>query len=272
MVIYLDESYDHTGVYFLLGALFILDHDQFLKAYLDLKRMERLVREDGTLRELKYTKIRYPKYERVATKALELFTQHRCYFRCVVIPLGQFDLNFYGSTFELPKIKRARAYKKFAEMLVEYNTPRIARAVLFADNMTRCKGELTRGDEFVEKMKDRFCYTVYDHDLTPYPPKLRHVQEVDSQQDQYGLLQLCDVILGCTLNGILDRIPSKRGRFKFNVRKTFQEMMGIKSFKKQDWQPLLGDWAAQYREQPSMEEYSRDPAWKYRIWFWSPRK
>ncbi|HUY12307.1 MAG TPA: hypothetical protein VMX16_01590 [Terriglobia bacterium] len=41
MVIYLDESYDWRGVYFLLGALFVTsDHDIFLEAFNSLKREE----------------------------------------------------------------------------------------------------------------------------------------------------------------------------------------------------------------------------------------
>jgi hypothetical protein len=39
MIIYLDESYDWQGTYFLLGALFVReDHDVFLASFNDIKK------------------------------------------------------------------------------------------------------------------------------------------------------------------------------------------------------------------------------------------
>ena len=172
MIIYLDESYDWRGVYFLLGGLFVLsDHDVFLESFNSVKREEGFVRPDGSLRELKYSRIKYPKSERAAVKALQTFKAHRCYFRAVIVPQAQFDLGYFGKSYEPEKIKRARAYKKFAEMLIEYNTPELTDGILFADNLTRCKGALEHGDEFVEVMRERFQHVIYDHDLSINPPQ-----------------------------------------------------------------------------------------------------
>ena len=53
MIVYLDESYDWTGVYFALGALFVSgDHEIFLESFNALRREAGLARPDGTLREL----------------------------------------------------------------------------------------------------------------------------------------------------------------------------------------------------------------------------
>ena len=94
MIIYLDETYDHQGTYFLLGALFVLeDHDIFLESFNSLKREEGLLRPDGSLRELKYAKIKYGKYEKIAIKTIQAFKAHNCYFRAVIIPQAQFDLD-----------------------------------------------------------------------------------------------------------------------------------------------------------------------------------
>ena len=185
MVIYLDESYDWTGVYFSLGALFVCgDHEIFLESFNALRREANLARPDGTLRELKYARIKYGRYERAAIQAIQAFKAHNCYFRAVVIPLAQFDLDYYGKSYEADKIKRARAYKKFAEMLIEYNTPELTDGVLFADNLTRCKGGALRyGDEFIEVMKQRFQYSPDGAS----PSKLRHIQEVNSDDDDYAL-------------------------------------------------------------------------------------
>jgi len=74
MIIYLDESYDWQGTYFMLGALFVVsDHDVFMESFNSLKREEGFARQDGTLRELKYSKIKYPKLARTAVKAIQAF-------------------------------------------------------------------------------------------------------------------------------------------------------------------------------------------------------
>src|SRR5690242_16389351 len=128
MVIYLDETYDWTGIYFMLGALFVAqDHEIFMESFNNLKREATFSQPDGGLRELKYAKIRYGKYEKAAVQAIQTFKAHNCYFRAVIVPLAQFDLKYFGKSYEQDKIKRARAYKKFAEMLIEYNTPELTQ-------------------------------------------------------------------------------------------------------------------------------------------------
>lgn len=272
MIIYLDESYDWRGVYFLLGALFVLsDHDVFLESFNSLKHEEGFLREDGSLRELKYARIKYPRSERVAVKAIQAFKAHNCYFRAVVVPQGQFDLDFFGKSYEAEKIKRARAYKKFAEMLIEYNTPEVSGGVLFADNLTRCKGSLAQGDEFVEVMRERFQRTIYDYDLNATAPKLRHIQEVSSADDEYGLLQVCDVLLGSTLNGITKSAKGPRMVYKNRVTERMREILELPSLERDYWQPLTKLYAREYKAGIPMADFLRATHSKYRIWFWRPK-
>ncbi len=272
MIIYLDESYDWHGIYFLLGALFVVgDHDVFLGSFNSLKREETLARCDGGLRELKYSKIKYPKYERVAVKAIQAFKAHNCYFRAVIIPQAQFDLRYFGEHYEPENIKRARAYKKFAEMLIEYNTPELTGGILFADYLSRCKGALQTGDEFVDVMRQRFQHVIYDHNLTPTPPKLKHIQEVSSADEEYGLLQVCDVLLGATLNGILKIAKGPRMLYKNRVTAEMQQILEFPSFDKSYWQPLTKLYAREYNNKISMMEYVQATHYKYRLWFWLPQ-
>ena len=233
MIIFLDETYDWHGVYFLLGALFVVgDHDIFLESFNSLKRHATFARPDGTLRELKYSGIKYGKHEKAAVQAIQTFKAHNCYFRAVIVPLAQFDLRYFGKPYEPEKIRRARAYKKFAEMLIEYNTPEVTGAILFADNLTRCKGALGHGDEFVEIMKERFQRTIYDHDLSVTAPKLRHIQEVSSEDNEYALLQVCDVLLGATLNGILKTYQGPRMIHKNRLTEKMKEILELPSLEK----------------------------------------
>ena len=255
----------------MLGALFVIsDHDVLLESFNSLKREETFARPDGSLRELKYSKIKYPKFERAAVKAIQAFKAHNCYFRAVIVPQAQFDLRFFGKPYELEKIKRARAYKKFAEMLIEYNTPEVSQAILFADYLSRCKGVLGRGDEFVEVMRERFQHVVYDHDLNADPPKLKHIQEISSEDEHYALMQVCDVLLGATLNGILRTPKGPRMVHKNRVSTKLMEILEFPSFDKSYWQPLTKLYAREYQRKISMAEYVQATHYKYRLWFWRP--
>jgi hypothetical protein len=277
MIIYLDESYDWQGTYFLLGALFIVDnHDVFLGSFDSLKREEKFFRKDGiTLQELKYSNINYPRTKRLAVKAIQTFrAQQQCYFRAVIIPQAQFDLRHFGKNYEQDNIKRARAYKKFAEMLIEYNTPEVKDAVLFADDLSRCKANFLgqEGDEFLEAMRQRFQYVVYDDQLKGNPRKLRHISEVNSAHDKYALLQVCDVLLGSTLNGILKLHKGPGMVYKNEVTAKMMEILELPTLDKGYWQPLVKLYSKEYRQKITMADYLKATHHKYRLWFWRPPK
>lgn len=245
------------------------DHEIFLESFNALRREAKLEGPNGKLRELKYARIKYGRYERAAIHALQAFKAHNCYFRAVIIPQAQFDLSYYGKSFEDDKIKRARAYKKFAEMLIEYNTPELTDGILFADNLTRCKGgALGHGDEFIEVMKQRFQYPAGDG--AP-PPKLKHIQEVNSDDDEYALLQVCDVLLGSTLNGILKLAKGPRMLRKDRVTAKMKEILDLPSLEKDYWHTLTKLCMKEYKQGISQENYVKGTHYKYRLWFWKPK-
>jgi hypothetical protein len=119
-------------------------------------------------------------------------------------------------------------------MLIEYNTPQVKDSILFADYLSRCKGELGRGDEFVEVMKQRFVYP--NDELLGIPPKLKHISEVDSAAENYALLQLCDVMLGSTLNGILKHFKGPGMKHKNAVTQAMMETLEFPTYDKAYWQ------------------------------------
>jgi len=156
-------------------------------------------------------------------------------------------------------------------MLIEYNTPGLAEGVLFADNLTRCKGKLARGDEFIEVMKERFQRVIYDHDLNVTQPKLKHIQEVSSADATYGLMQVCDVLLGCTLNGIIKTAKGPGMVHKNRVTERMKEILELPSLERDYWQPLTRLYAREYREGIKMADFVRATHYKYRLWFWRPK-
>ncbi len=143
--------------------------------------------------------------------------------------------------------------------------------MLFADNLTRCKGALGGGDEFVEVMRERFQHTIYDHDLNATLPKLRHVQGVDSADESYGLLGVCDVLLGATLNGLIKTAKGPRMVHKNRVTERMKEILELPSLEKHYWQPLTKLYAREYQSKICMADYMNATHYKYRLWFWRPK-
>ncbi len=73
MLVYLDESYDNTHRFFLLGALFAPSPAKLHRAFRQVKRDEGYALPSGEVKEVKYTDLRARKQLRVARSRLDLF-------------------------------------------------------------------------------------------------------------------------------------------------------------------------------------------------------
>src|SRR3990167_5104220 len=186
MLIYFDESYDQAHAYLLFGALFN-PHPRFLHQRLnEIKHSHSFKLRDGSLAEIKYKNCYNEKNYAVCKEAVDAFFESTSWFRCVVVKQAELDLSKFGKYYEEDAIKRARAYKKFAEMLIANNTKDTVQNILLTDNLTRCKG-----DEFLERMKDIFCIQGSGHSEGKYTTTLKDIQEVDSSLPQYNVIQVC---------------------------------------------------------------------------------
>ena len=84
----------------------------------------------------------------------------------------------------LENIKKARADKKYAEMLISSNTKHTVNGVLLTDELTRCNG-----DEFIEKMKETFCIPGSEFSWGKKDPTLKDVMDVRSDKEEYQVMQ-----------------------------------------------------------------------------------
>src|SRR3990172_7120084 len=112
MIVYFDESYDNDRNYLLYGALFVPQsstlHQRFLR-----------IRRDMDYRpEVKYTRCRNKRALMACKRVVDEFIEDSAYFRCVVVDQHQFDYRWFARPDESTSIAQARAYKKFAEMLL----------------------------------------------------------------------------------------------------------------------------------------------------------
>lgn len=248
MLIYFDESYDGEHEYLLLSALFN-PHPKFLHRKLsEAKRKYNYFASDGSLREIKYNYIDSDLKLKIAKESIDIFFESTSWFRCVVIQQKLIDLDRFGKKTDDEKIKRARLYKKFAELLLSHNTENIFNAMLLVDKLSRCNG-----DEFVEIMKQEFCLPFGKHSRDSEIPTLKDVQEIPSDLEQYHVNQICDILMGCVLNNLK---PTKN-QFKNQIREYVVNKLGVKNLLPESW-----------------SKYSKwyvEAHWpKFNIWYWRP--
>ena len=252
MLIYFDESYDGKHDYLVLGALFN-PHSAFLHRELsEIKTKAQWVTLGGDLKEIKYSSCSRRADFEVCQQAIDSFIKSTSWYRCVVIDQREshFDLSYFGRRDESIAIKKARAYKKFAELLIAHNTTNVSNGVLLTDRLTRCSG-----DEFREVMKREFSTPGSGYSAGKSVPILRAIEEVDTALEQYQVGQVCDLLSGCVLNNLC---PTSN-KYKNMIREYLSEQLGVPSLLKAYW--------GQYGKL-DVERYHP----KFNIWYWESKK
>ena len=234
MIVYFDESYDNTRDYLLYGALFVPRSSRLHQ------RISKIRAETEFKREIKYNRCKNRATLGVFQKVIDSFVEDTAYFRCVVVEQHGFDYSAFGRPDEELALKRARAYKKFAEMLLAPHVVDLKNAVLLADNLKRC-----RGDEFLERISERF-------NPPGKSPTFRHLREVSSKLEQYQCLQVCDLLLGCVLNNLK---PTRKVT-KNEIRGYLCRKLKVPNFLLTTWKDI------------ALAE-AEDPSTKFNVWHWS---
>ncbi len=251
MLAYFDECYDSNHSFLILGVLFNPAHRKVHNDFLQAKRTKKYLTPDGTAREIKYTRcVDHRKYS-IAKSAVDCFINSRSFFRSVVVdqrPEAGFDLRHFGKSSESTAIKKARAYKRFTELLFKANISGITNGILLTDRLTRCKG-----DHFLSLMTDLFGTSGGGYSLGKSEPVFRYIQEVDTALEQYHVGQISDILLGVILNELL---PTQN-KFKRKIREYLKAQLGLPSLGQSYWK--------------SMEKWEHDQKHpKYQIWYWKP--
>ncbi|MFH1192327.1 MAG: DUF3800 domain-containing protein [bacterium] len=248
MLIYFDESYDNEHRYLILGALFN-PHPKFLhREWLQAKKELGAVGRDGNSLEIKYNNCTTKRRQDLCCKAIDIFMKSTSYFRAIVIDQNVMNLDYFGRKSEDNKIKMARAYKKFAELLLSHNADDIYNGVLLTDELTRCNG-----DKFIEIMKRDFCVIGGQHCNDECNPTLKEITEIKSHLEEYHINQINDILIG----SILNNLKPTNTEYKNNVRNYLIKSLGAESL-------LLDHWNKYSKS--LVEEYYP----KYNIWYWKP--
>ncbi|MBI4369078.1 MAG: hypothetical protein HY547_02495 [Elusimicrobia bacterium] len=226
MLIYFDESYDDGHNLLIWGALFN-PHSKFLHRKLtEIKKNHGFVDKNGEPLEIKYNNCGTQRHYNICKEIIDAFFDSTSWFRCIVVESKLFDLNRFGKPYESIKIKQARAYKKFSELLLAHNTENAQGAVLLADYMTRC-----HGDEFVTKIRELFSEPNAAYSEGKAIPTIARVEEINSKRPQYQVNNVNDILMGCVLN---NNFPT-RNPYKNKIREYLVGKLGVPNFLKESW-------------------------------------
>ncbi len=248
MLIYFDESYDNEHRYLILGALFN-PHPKFLhRELLEMKKKYNFIDKRGKVLEIKYNNCNTKKREKMNCEAIDIFMKSTSYFRAIVIDQNIMDIDRFGRKSEDKKIKMARAYKKFAELLLAHNTENIYNGVLLTDELTRCNG-----DRFIEIMKQDFCIVGGQHCNDRNKPTLKEITDIKSHIEDYHVNQINDILMGSILNNLK---PTTK-EYKNNTRNHLVKCLGVKNLLPKSWSRYSKSFVEEYYP-------------KYNAWYWRP--
>jgi len=249
--VFFDECYDNNHNYLILGALFNPEPHKIHRILRQEKRDRNYLNLDGTVREIKYVLCNTHYRCDVAKCAVDCFVGSSSLFRAIVIdqrPNTGFSLDYFGNPNEGKAIKEARAYKKFTELLLKSNIADVSGGTLYADRLTRCKG-----DAFVPLITESFGKPNCNYSIGKNEPVFRYVQEVDTALEQYHVGQIGDILQGA----ILCELVPPHNRYKRELNTYVKKQLNISSLGQTYWQNL-----------PKWEQDLKHP--KYQVWYWEP--
>ena len=120
--IYVDESGTHAERWLIIGMLFVPDHGALHSALCGVKErlsyLNQSPKRNARYKETHLSEFKSSHDVEVGRAWIDIFLQHSCYYRCVVVDWSVWDARHFGDPFEPEALKKRRAYKKWAEMLL----------------------------------------------------------------------------------------------------------------------------------------------------------
>ncbi len=252
MLVYLDESYDQPNQnWLILGALFNPHHRFLHRRIAEIKeKADYRCAPAGRPRELKYNRCITRNDFQVAQEALAVFWESTSWFRAIAVETGAawFDWDKFGRLPEESSMRKAIAYKRFTELLLEHNSRNVVGATLLMDE----RSKVSR-DRFVELIKDSFGTAGKAYSRGLAEPRYRQILEYQSHLERYNVGQVCDLLMGSVLNA---NVPTKN-KWKTQLRSFVESRCGLPNLLRESW--------GKYSKSALEELFP-----KFNIWYWSP--
>ena len=255
--IFVDESGTHANDYLIIGMLFVPDHGSLHKKLVEVKDSHSYLNtKTGRKSSAKYKETHVAEFKRqvdvdVVSDWMDVFLTSDAWFRAIVIDWDIWDGKHFGGPFEPAALKKRRAYKKWAEMLLqpEFSRPLPGRLPIRDANLYLDRLVVTYGYEILDELKERFTSGYKGN-----RPFIKSFQHTASWKDANQGLQLCDVLVGALYQEL---VPSTN-RFKLAVRDTVAEKLQAVGVER-----LAAGFWKQWHYTTIREHLP-----KYNAWFW----
>jgi hypothetical protein len=184
----------------------------------------------------------------VAKAWIDKFLASSAAFRCVVIDWSLYQARYFGGPFEPDALKKRRAYKKWAELLLQPEAVKMKEARLFLDRL-----RLMYGYDVLDHLRDRFT-----HKYLGNRPRIATFEPVDSWKDAHQCLQLCDLLTGSVYRKL---VPPTRTVKQEVIDYLYAALVpyGVKQRDVSYWK--------QYADANLSDHFP-----KFSEWYWRPRK
>ncbi|TMI89719.1 MAG: DUF3800 domain-containing protein [Bacillati bacterium ANGP1] len=258
MRIYVDESGTHaSSPWLVIGMLLVPDHgllhSELCRVKEDRKYFNTSPKRKARYKETHLATFKSYRDRDVAMDWIRVFLASTCYFRSIVIDWSMWQGRFFGTPFEPDALKKRRAYKKWAEMLLHPETAKFRRAILYLDAL-----HVLHDYDIVDHLRDRFTRNYEGID-----PWIADFQTTDSWRDANQCLQLADLLTGCVYRTL---VPSDertdRGLYKAQtVEYLYEELrtVGVRDAAPSYWRG--------YHRNTLTKHFP-----KFSEWFWAPER
>ena len=188
--VYIDESGTHGNDWLVIGMLFVPDHGPLHSALCRVKEKHKYL-NGRTDRKARYKETHFAEFKKnrdavVAKEEIDRFLASSATFRSVVIDWSVYQGKFFGNPFEPEALKKRRAYKKWAEMLLQPEVVNLQGALLYLDHL-----RVMYGYDVLNHLRERFTDRYFGTS-----PRIAAFQAVNSWKDAHQCLQLCDLLTG----------------------------------------------------------------------------
>jgi len=250
--IYADESGTHGDLWLVIGMLFVPEHGMLhpalCKVKEDLAYFNKNPRHKARYAETHFAKFKSDVDSELAKQWTDVFLTSQSYFRSIVIDWNLYQGKFFGTPFESDALKKRRAYKKWAEMLLQHEIQKLSGASFYLDQL-RAIGTY----EVLGELQDRFTRNYFGSN-----PWIKKFQSAQSWKDANQCLQLCDLLVGC----IYQKLVPSTNKYKLKSRDYLYKALmpyGVKESRPAYWRGF---------QKNTLNEHFP----KFSEWYWTPEK
>ncbi len=257
MRIYADESGTHGHDWLVIGMLFLPNHASLHRDLCRIKedagylnRQPRRTR-NARYKETHFSAFRAWKDAEIAERWIDRFLASQSVFRSIVVDWSIFQPKYFGKVFDPDALKKRRAYKKWAEMLLQPEISRIRNAVFYLDRL-----RILHGYDVLDHLQYHFSHDGLGRKRKK--PRILEFKAAQSWKDANQCLQLCDLLVGCVYQSLN---PSTN---KAKLRVTDYLYDKLRDYGVRDRSP--GFWK-QFAEARVSDHFP-----KFSEWFWKPKE